>query len=443
MSRNAFLDVTPRPRPSQFDLNALKVGGNIGLATRALRLGIANMRSGGIGVDIVCIGTSLTRGFNDPNNWTTGWVHRLKVALQNQFNPAGVLGGYGYMRAWDTVGGIRNDASFMTTSGAGISNSTGGTNVTRVRLAQNATARTNRVIYQFNGLAADAVASRRDVTSVDLLVFGAAGSTTADGRVDWQTASAPGLSAGTGGSFSLDTQTTPLTSQYPDARVRYVVTSGDNLFFQIGNGTTTPGALNDFWTAGLIAYRGDENTGVRVHNIGFPGGQSTNFNTGDELTGNFTRFCTGAANGATNAKLYIIELGYNDYRSAAVLATTQSAINTLLNTLQASPSSPGVIFLIPPMAADGAAAWAGANGLAMQLNAWLYSLAATRQEVAVVDLLGELGGGYNYTSAGANGYLTALQPRGFNESDLIHWSASMQSYVATGMYNTIMSGLQN
>jgi hypothetical protein len=95
------------------------------------------------------------------------------------------------------------------------------------------------------------------------------------------------------------------------------------------------------------------------------------------------------------------------------------------------------------MAADGAAAWAGANGLAMQLNAWLYSLAATRQEVAVVDLLGELGGGYNYTSAGANGYLTALQPRGFNESDLIHWSASMQSYVATGMYNTIMSGLQN
>jgi lysophospholipase L1-like esterase len=419
------------------------------LAFSSLRTSAAIARSGGVGCDIVCIGSSLTRGLNDPTHFRTGWVHRLKLLIQGRYNPTSVLGGYGFVRAWDTVGGTRNDSTFQSIAGT-VNASSGGTCITRNRLPQNATPRTHKVIYNFDGTAADAVASRRGVTDIEALIHGAGGGnpTTTDGRIDLQIGSAPATTtAGTLQSATINTSEAAATANYPDWRIRYNtgLVATNNNFFQYGNGSSTPGgSLQDFWNAGVIAYNGDWATGVRVHNLGFPGGESGNWGSGDELTCQVDRWATGATTGARNAKLFIVEIPINDYRSAVALATFQTNINNLLNRIQSQPSSPGVLLVIPPMAAD-AATWASPTAanpssrsdLARQMVNWVYSLAASRPGTAVVDLIEILGGSFHYVDATDNGYRTALVSRGFNESDLIHWSASMQSWVADGIFGAI------
>lgn len=413
---------------------------NLEGAIRKFKRGVAaRVGNAGGGVDVCFIGDSLTRGLNDATHFRTGWVHRLKVMLQDSLNPSTVPGGYGYMKTWDTTGGIRNDAA-MTIGGA-VTNTAGGTSIAFGRLAQNATARTNRLIYQFDGTAADASASRRKITNIEFLMHGASGgsATTADGCLDVSAAAAPGLSAG--GLFATTVDTSALGSAIPGYRVPVAsLDRNANLYAQFGSGTTTPGSLNDFWSEGIIAYDGDFADGVRCHNFGAPGIASGSFASAQELTANVVRFCTGATSGARNGKLFFVALGTNDIRTAVSAATYETNLTALIDRILSQPTQPGVVLVIMPVSAD-ASTWLGSSGgtaSAIPVMDVAYKMAANREGVGLIDLHAYVGGGFHYVSAGDNVYKTNLVPNGWDGSDLIHLSAAAQPEVAQLIFDLMM-----
>ena len=290
------------------------------------------------GVDVVCMGDSLTEGVGATNGLYDNYPHRLKVKLQNYYNPEGVLGGFGFLPTymaltgpinWWTMEGTPNysDNSF----GLGFR-----------RLTYNP-ATGQRIRYAFDGSLDDYF--RQGVTDLEFAAMRAH----LVGPITYDISPTDAFVTPGTGTIATGTDTmvgiVPSDYGYRGTRLSGLTATATNCL-QL----STPSEVA--WYCGAFAYNGDYDCGVRVHNVG-NGGQSARsaVNITSGMTATVDPMGTQGA-GARNAKLFIINYITNDIGTGVNAFTTRdefkSNYQTVINRVLALPSKPCVLLLIPP-----------------------------------------------------------------------------------------------
>lgn len=273
------------------------------------------------GVDICCIGDSNTLGYNSGTRRFDNWTHLLKVELQKRFNPEGVQGGYGFATwsrgatvanrfpgasingTWNEYAGS-DDASTDNTSG-NLIDLQGGIGGVRLAIDGSANTREFRAAYQLNGTLNTRF--RTQVTDCEALYSTRSNGTT-NGAFDISTGAAPGTSAGSVASQTLNTNGSN-THLVRGTMVTGMSSSADH-WIQFAGGTATNTWL---YANGVNLYCDDTSCGVRVHNFGQPSRRLYD-TTADSLrlAATIDEWGTGSGTGARYAGLYIILSGLNE-----------------------------------------------------------------------------------------------------------------------------------
>lgn len=212
------------------------------------------------GTSILCFGDSIGRGGNSETILHSGMFSQIQTALQQKYNPTGVRGGRGFIpvatgsaSSWNNPNTGVQSAAVWTLTGAAAYNgrfmTTPGCYVIRLNAGSGSS-----LAITMDGAAADAEFKRSGITAFSAVTFGpnshtvipftvynnTTSSTTASGNFD-------GFSATGGKITSLATGLNPLHS--------YTIT------------ITAPASGSNVWLTGGIAYNGDEQCGVRLHNL--------------------------------------------------------------------------------------------------------------------------------------------------------------------------------
>jgi hypothetical protein len=313
-------------------------------------------------------------------------------------------------------------------------------------LGSNATAYTNCVAIKFAGSGGADITNRRvGVTQVDLLYSeGSAGLFTGNAGWRWTTTdptNAAGVtSAITASATALNTATG--TNQLNRVRVSggSAVSATTDYWLLVGCGTS-----GNLYFPGVIAYNGDVDRGVRVHNLATPGrtayecaryGAAGAMDRAVNFWASSTRF-------AGNPCLWIISFGQNEVVTPTgdnTPANFELNMRALIRRIvDLEPTNPKVLLVIPPWRCDNATYWSRARGSGHPLDYHdvYYKLAAEfPNDVALLDLPKYFGCDYSkLNSSWFETYLLSTDGRwpslvAPGATDYVHWSNAAQEMLA-------------
>ncbi|MBS1706145.1 MAG: SGNH/GDSL hydrolase family protein [Armatimonadetes bacterium] len=409
-----------------------------GLDRWRMGLGAAAKTDAGVGqggVDVVLLGDSIAFGFKSNQPYYDGWFHRLKLRLQERFNPVGV-GGYGFMRASVTAD---RKSPTMTYAGTVTDQSAADGGGGGVAVLPSGAAKANRVIFQFDGSGTPVAANRTRITDAEIL-YAKWPNGNPDAVFDLGTIDPAGGSGNLLANQVMDGSAGSASFGFRALLNGLVPTR--NHFLQIASGPTSGSA--GFGLEGVIAYDGDYDCGVRCHNVAFPSA-STNWVGANSIkvNSNIVRWSSNGA-GATKAKLFIIALGANDMgtgASASVSATQYEAnLELMVSTAVAQPSKPSVMLLIHPLRCDGGGGqFARTTNHPNEYIAAAYRVASRYPDCCVVDLQRYVGIQGFYSSASDNSFVAGLGSSGWNHADLVHYTDKAQLAIANLLANILTS----
>lgn len=326
--------------------------------------GLANWRNSlsmvGVGlggVDIVCYGDSILEGYNATDVSFGSAVHIMKVKLQDHFNPDGVIGGYGFIPV--IHGGGDNS---MVIQFGNLDNSINQSYGVK-GLSRGWGAGANGYYVRLNGANAASMRTAADKVQIVGWQFGDFGLQRVDTHI--------GNGFGPGGigngiqSFTHDQK--PVNGFHGGVRFGNAVNPSDQSsiplvaandnYIQIAGPETGNGIIGAI--DGFIAYNGDFNAGVRVHDLSKHGSKITEQlkyirDAYGESPGNSVTWGTGAIGGGSkNAKLIITNFISNDCGYGPTpetpLATFRSAYGQAMDYLLSLASQPSILVVIPQM----------------------------------------------------------------------------------------------
>lgn len=317
------------------------------------------------GTAILTFGDSIGRGGNSETVLHSGMFSQIQTALQAKYNPTGVRGGRGFIPVatgsgsswvnpttgtlasaiWTLTGTPAYNGRFMTTPGC---------YVIRMNAASG-----NSLAITMDGSAADAEFKRSGITSFSAVTYGPNSHTVIPYTVYNNTTTTmaasgnfDGFSATGGKITSLAAGLNPLHS--------YTIT------------ISAPASGGNAWVTGGVAYNGDEQCGVRLHNfcnwgsrlcddgsssVGLldvvGGSQVTNRATA--IASNITTwasgnsFATNVNTAESRARLALIEYsGTNDEGGAVGTTLFRTAVDHLNTALLAAGISPLWICVTAP-----------------------------------------------------------------------------------------------
>jgi hypothetical protein len=353
------------------------------------------------------------------------WVHLLKVKLQNYLNPAGVLGGFGYVPCRAGNGNPKvSSRNLFTKSGSWNADNTSNFQSHSGRLIS-ASAGSNSAVHQLDGTLADAEFRRFKVSSWEL--FASRGSSNGSVRWDVGDGSAPTIGSG-----------------YATGTVNTSGSTSHALHWgQLGNSTIDPDADNYFQVAapssgniqfdGACFYKDDFDCGVRVHGLGDWG---TNVSSNKNALSNrwvgvqkFFQATPGQAVGAQHGKLLVLSWLTNEVGTGASPSTTTTQFKTnmlsLIDSAVALPSKPCVLISLPAVRANSNARTNWYDHVEVA-----YQIADERDHVAVIDFDSMFG-----CATRDNGW-TAIGA----DSDGVHESYVGHEVTANTLFNVLING---
>ncbi len=307
------------------------------------------------GLDIVALGTSILRGYGLGSPTYDSPIHQLKVRLQSRYNPAGVLGGFGLVRADADPGFTQGATPFTVGSGAAMIGDGRGSNTAM------------QMRFWFDGAATDAAAKRLGITAFEPIYV----PTAAAQSFAWDLHGSNAFVTTGSGSVAHNTIVSTGTQSWAThhGSIPVDVTSGAAPTLSATNSYSlqfSP-ASGSIWLNGVIAYNGDIDCGVRVHNLAVNGSQlGSSFWNDTSAKQVVTNFCT-ASFGATHTKLIVSDFIANEAindPSLANLATFKSTLASAVAAVTSHASLPCWLHVIPTcpstVAVDTYRAYAGA-----------------------------------------------------------------------------------
>lgn len=357
------------------------------------QFGLGRVGKGNGGIDIGIYGDSKDEGTGASDYWHR-WPHQLKLILQQRLNPVGVQGGFGYVPSMlgdDTDNMTQDPAASWTVNTNGIGPGT---------RSQNSSFSSNRYTWQMDGSASDAAYKRANVSSFEVLARRATDGGTA--RIDVGTGSVPAIGAGGVLSTTINTNGSSSYGRHWGNLGSGSISRTANNFWSFA----APAASNKFYFDGSIFYDGDENCGVRVHNLANAGTKTDAYIDGasplalenGQVTSNFQFFGSSAdtdttTQGASRLKLGIFNWITNDQGGSQPPVTDLNTFiynyGLMVDSVLAQASAPSVLIVIPPIAGG-----AGSAARVTQSQSWvpaIKAMAAQRQHVAVLDLWAAMG----------------------------------------------------
>lgn len=390
------------------------------------------------GIDIACWGDSILEGYNGTDVTFDSAVHRLKVKLQERYNPSGVVGGYGYMpfKHGNGVNSVVTNIGTVSGTPFGGFEFKGGL----AGLGNPATLSftgANGCYVRFDPTIA--VWKRMSVSEIQWIGWKFGGYGTA--RWDIGIGSAPTIGAGS----QTGTHTQAVGSGYHSGE-RYGTSNGftnkisltasnDNYVQVVGDSGGSATVAYD----GLFCYNGDFTCGVRLHDMSIYGMKITNqYNAIVETPGGGavpSMGTGGLIGGCTNAKLYIFDWITNDCGQGASPTTSLSAfLSTYAAAIDyalARPSKPSVLLVIPPQSDNSTLAARSTVGERFQdFVDGIYGLANARSNVAILDL-------YQYFDRAAISSSTGSVFDAGWYSDTVHPSTKGQYAIGDLMYKIL------
>lgn len=326
--------------------------GWIGLDAALPRLRAALSQIGSPGIDIVCLGDSIMVTGASQRHQNTS-VKEFARLVQARFNPSTVPGGLGFVPT--TLGGGAGASGFggepVTSSDA--PNYSGGDQFAQYELAKGSGAReagfaggtTRFVGYKMDGTHANAMALRWFATS-----FQAVGRTYPGGPVasidvgigSWPARGTTTTALSPGGplNWAMSSPTPAYGARSPMAVLsnravhnRIAVRGGPNA----GDGLA--------FVDGLLFCDGDEESGVRVHDLACPGSPLSGW-TEESRMASIDAWCTGEPR--RNTKVVFLSSLFNDANNLALSAAQfRTQVQTMLQRIIAQPSQPLVVILVP------------------------------------------------------------------------------------------------
>lgn len=323
----------------------------------------AGRNSAGVGlggVDIVFVGDSLLESMAVTSYRGDSIEAEVRNLLQKRFNPPDVVGGEGFVPVrsgnadnlynWGGLSVLNSVRNMVWTgsSNAIINNASAGANGPINRKLTYFTGATNQIRVFFDKTAESA--KRQLLTSLDIVYGQADGSssTRTGGTWTWDLSTTDAfVTAGSGSvaSNTVNSNGSPSFGKRATA-VGGALSNANSYCIQVSGPST-----NDAIIDGVIAYNGDEDCGIRVHNFCRVGaGTSDSWN---EFTKVATfdvpqsRTGTPAGSRATNAYLFVMNLITNDCHAQTALATFKAQYATLIDRAVAGGAC--VLLLAPPV----------------------------------------------------------------------------------------------
>jgi hypothetical protein len=360
-------------------------------------LGMSGKDSAGTGyggIDIACWGDSILEGYNGTDVTFDSAVHRLKVKLQERYNPSGVVGGYGYLpfRHGNSVQSVLNIIGTVNGTPYGGYEFKGGANGTPPTKSFTGN---NGVYVRFNP--ASPVWKRMAVDAVQYIGWKFVDHGNA--RWDIGVGAAPTIGAGTQTGTHSQAPTAGFhsserfgTSTDPGFTQKISLTSTDDNYVQVvGDAGGSAIVAYD----GLFCYNGDFTCGVRLHDMSIFGstiGAALGYIKENNVGSNPPSMGTGGlTGGSTNLKLYIFDWITNDCGQGATpgtsLASFLDSYGQAIDYALGRPSKPSVLLIIPTQSNSSSLASRTTVGERYQdFVDGIYGLANARSNVAILDL---------------------------------------------------------
>lgn len=342
------------------------------------RTGIQTSLNSG-GVDVLFLGDSIANGSGATDYWMEGLPHMVKLRLQNELNPSGVVGGYGFIPVSDgsavygsgTTGSSKFIISFNTASGVqSYTDDVDGFGDRSVTFHNNGSDTLNILFYNFDQSAATVTHEREEMDLFQIQFTANAGFGTLS--VDVGSGSTPARGAGTPSGSVDQSVTTSGTIGVRSATfdVSANVSTGMRIALRPPATSSTVCSLD-----GIIAYNGDYYKGVRVHRCANPGSRLLNWSD-NTLAATVAPFCTMAYGGARNCKAVVISDVINTAQALGagteVIAQHKTRWKEIIRYIIAQPSSPSILIMFPPKIVIGAsiAAFVTNDTWDLAINAW-------------------------------------------------------------------------
>jgi len=322
-----------------------------GLRRWRQNLGMAGKTGAGNGlggVDVVCIGDSIMEGQGATNSLFDSFQHRLKVKLQDKYNPADVPGGFGFL---PTARASNTPLNWWTMEGSPtLVDPSYGVGYRRTNYNPS---NGERIRYAFDGTSNRFL--REGVTDLQFAVV--ANNTWDSAGVSWDVSDSDAyVTVGTGNvatGSDAGVDSTPLDAAYRGSRITGLSSSSMNCF-------QLSAASGVAWYCGAFAYNGDWQAGVRLHGLGNGSLNTTSATQSDGNSGalkaSVDAFGTATGSGATNAKLFILNLLTNDIGTSSTpdftVATFKANYQTLITRILGLTSKPCIMLSIPPARND-------------------------------------------------------------------------------------------
>jgi len=292
------------------------------------------------GVDVVVLGDSIPRGHGLAQSAYESLSHELKIKLQKEYNPIGIVGGYGLVRADYDPGFTQDSTPFTVSSGtAMIGDARGSNSAMRMR-------------FWFNGAATDAAIRRLGVSALEPLYVKAAST----GTLQWDIHQSDAFVTPGTGATAKNTISTVAGSQTWGAHhgsipvdstsgVAPTLNSSQNYCLQFSPSS------GQIYVHGVVAYNGDIDCGIRLHQICVNGGTLTASYSGDSNARQAIAMFGANGFGASKMKLLICDFIVNEATNdptLANLATFMSNLQSAVSTITILSSSPCWLHVIPP-----------------------------------------------------------------------------------------------
>lgn len=401
------------------------------------------------GANIVVVGDSLMWGTVSEKAFWTGAIHQFKCRIQERYNPPGVVGGYGFMRFANFVNGTPVgdvDAPMVAQRGVvdAFSRSAGlcGHTIAITPSATETGLFYNNMVVKFAGNNESQNAQHRTaITSVDLLY--AQGDSGAYSAISaWSFGTQPPLDVQRDlwqSGHILNTRTIDFATNRQ--RVSGLAPLDPNLsyYLALGNGIQS----GNLFIPGVVAYNGDEQSGVRVMNLANIGRSAVDaiaYGNPLQMRNLVDMWVEDGSYGA-----WIICLGQNDlyfgngeFSPSSFLGNMES----LIKRIRFETGNKGkALLIVPPWRTDDPSLWARPRGFGHPLD-YYDAYFKLRQEfpenVIVWDLPAFYGSDRATINVGwwqkdlVNKFLNS-EPRGF--VDKVHLTTAAQSDIATVLYD--------
>lgn len=344
------------------------------------RTGIQTSLNSG-GVDVLFLGDSIANGTGATDYWMEGLPHMVKLRLQNELNPSGVTGGYGFIPASDgsavygsgTTGSSKFIISFNTSSGVqSYTDDTDGFGDRSLSFHNNGSDTLNVLFYNFDESATTVAHEREKMDYFEVQYK--ADATYGTLSVDVSSSSGATPSRGGGSPTGSIDQSVVSGGTWGMRSSAFNVSTNTQAAMRIA---LRPPATSSTVCSldGIIVYYQDYYKGVRVHRCANPGSRLLNWSD-NTLAATVAPFCTMAYGGARNCKAVVISDVINTAQALGagteVIAQHKTRWKEIIRYIIAQPSSPSILIMFPPKIVIGAsiAAFVTNDTWDLAINAW-------------------------------------------------------------------------